>query len=72
VINQHSIAFREATPCDTICKVQKENLFLSSLSSVNGFYFKDGTTLILVNNGQPVMAFNRRKLIQEAAHAGTR
>lgn len=70
LINQHSIVFMESTPCDTNCAVKEENVFLQILSSINGYYFKDAQTLVFVNNGQPVMAFNRRKLPVDSVSAG--
>lgn len=63
LINQQTIVFTKNTPCDTTCQVNEDNIFLQTLSSVNAYYFKDEKTLVLINDSQPVMAFQRRKIV---------
>ncbi len=63
LINQHTLVFTGPTPCDTTCEVSHENIFLSTLNGVNAYVFKDDKTLVLFNDDQPVMAFQRRKIV---------
>ncbi len=62
VINNNTIVFTESTPCDSTCHVNEKNIFLSRLSSINGYVFKDDKTLVLIDDARPVMAFTRMRM----------
>jgi len=62
MINANSMVFAENKAVqDTTCKGDGENIFLSSLSKVTGYTFKDDKTLVLIANNEAVLAFNRMK-----------
>ena len=67
VINNNTILFTENTPCDSTCHVNEKNIFLSKLSSINGYVFKDDKTLVLIDDARPVMAFTRMRMPAAAA-----
>jgi heat shock protein HslJ len=62
VINHNTIVFTENTPCDSTCHANEKNVFLSRLSGINGYVFKDDKTLVLIDDARPVMAFTRMKM----------
>ncbi|HEX5112144.1 MAG TPA: META domain-containing protein [Saprospiraceae bacterium] len=62
LINNNSMVFanNKAVP-DTTCQAKGEYIFLHNLEKVTAYGFKNESTLVLIANSEPVMAFTRIK-----------